>query len=140
MNWKQGIREQPDLKIDCDSHRHNPIQRFNFRAKYLMQYYPQFSPMKVMVYRTKKGYHFYIYLTARNRVQKSAAKDSEIVLTQLILGSDWLRELRNIHRISKGDTDWNILFSEKDKNGKMQYERFYCSYVLKRRLNAKGRF
>ena len=127
MNWKQGIREQPDLKIDYDSHRHNPIQRFNFRAKYLMQYYPQFSPMKVMVYRTKKGYHFYVYANIKNW------NDVFKPMLQLILGSDWLRELRNIHRIGKGDTDWNILFSEKDKNGKMQYERFYCSYVLKRR-------
>ncbi len=130
MDWKKGIRQQPDLKIDCDTHRHNPIQRFNFRAKYLMQYFPEFIPMKVMVYKTKKGFHFYIYIL--NKIYFAVNKN-DVVLIQLILGSDWLRELRNLHRISEGDTNWNILFSEKDKNGKMQYEKFYCAYVLKRR-------
>ena len=125
MNWQKGIREQADLKIDCDTHRYNPIKRFNFRAKYLMRYFPDFSPMKVVVYKTKKGYHFYVYLT------KKFFLSEDMVLIQLILGSDWLRELRNLSRISKGDADWNLLFSEKDKNGKMQYEKFYCSYVLK---------
>jgi hypothetical protein len=127
MKWTKGIREQADLKVDYDTHRHNPIQRFNFRAKYLMQYFPKLSPMKVKVYKTKKGFHFYVY------IKKTVyAKSVEIVLSQLVLGSDWLRELRNLHRISKGDKDWNILFSEKDKNGKMQYEKFYCAYTLKR--------
>ena len=135
MNWKQGIREQPDLKIDYDSHRHNPIQRFNFRAKYLLKYFPLMSPIKVMVYRTRKGYHFYVYLN-HNVKNPKKGNDAETVVCQLILGSDWLRELRNIYRISMSDENWNILFSEKDKNGKMQYERFYCSYVLKRRANV----
>ena len=130
MQWTKGIREQADLKIDYDTHRHNPIQRFNFRAKYLMQYFPQVSPMKVMVYRTKKGFHFYVYIKNRKVVQNSPI--TEIVFVQLVLGSDWLRELRNMYRISKGDADWNILFSDKDKNGKVQHEKFYCAYVLKR--------
>ena len=125
MDWKKGIREQADLKIDCDTHRHNPIQRFNFRARYLLQYFKELGPIKVVVYKTKKGYHFYIY----------TAKHFELpfdqIFSQLLLGSDWLRELRNLYRLSRSDKDWNILFSEKDKNGKMQYEKFYCAYILR---------
>ena len=125
MDWKKGIRKQPDLKIDCDTHRRNPIKRFNFRAKYLMQYYPDVSPMKIVVYKTKKGFHFYVY----TKHHWELGKDK--VTAQLILGSDWLRELRNLYRLNQGDVDWNLMFSEKDKNGKMQYEKFYCAYVLK---------
>jgi hypothetical protein len=128
-NWKQGIRERADLKIDYDTHRHNPIQRFNFRAKYLLRYYPHLSPMKVKVYKTKKGYHFYVYYLNKKPIATFDGVD--VVLTQLILGSDWLRELRNIYRISKGDAEWNLLFSEKDKRSKLQYERFYCAYILR---------
>ena len=137
MNWQKGIREQADLKVDCDTHRHNPIQRFNFRAKYLMRYFPQMSPMKIKVYRTKKGFHFYIYTKdeVKNKETDDAGtqllNDLETVLVQLILGSDWLRELRNINRISKGDKNWNLLFSEKVKKGKRQQEKFYCAYTLK---------
>ena len=130
MQWTKGIREQADLKVDCDTHRHNPIQRFNFRAKYLMQYYSDLSSMKVMVYRTKKGFHFYVYIKDKDITRIS--EPFPIIFFQLILGSDWLRELRNLDRLAKGDENWNILFSEKDKNGKMQYEKFYCAYVLKR--------
>lgn len=126
MNWQKGIREQADLKVDCDTHRHNPIQRFNFRAKYLMQYFPRLSPIKVAVYKTKKGFHFYIYIK-----KEIELNDPEKVFIQLLLGSDWLRELRNINRISKGDKNWNLLFSEKVKKGKRQQEKFYCAYTLK---------
>lgn len=87
--------------------------------------------MKVVVYKTKKGYHFYIYLLNKNIAIDHVAPEKGVIL-QLILGSDWLRELRNIYRISKGDADWNLLFSEKDKNGKVRLEKFYCAYVLKR--------
>ena len=128
MDWKKGIRDQVDLKVDYDSHRHNPIQRFNFRAKYLLSYFPDWSPMKVKVYKTKKGFHFYIYFLSIRELEPS-----EKVFLQAILGSDWLRELRNAYRISKNDKNWNILFSEKDKNGKLQYEKFYTAYTLKKR-------
>jgi hypothetical protein len=138
MDWKKGIREQADLKVDCDTHRHNPIQRFNFRAKYLMQYFSDMSPMKVVVYKTKKGFHFYVYApnmdfgACKGGFAYTYASRYLKILFQSILGSDWLRELRNLYRVERGDLNWNILFSEKDKNGKMQHEKFYCAYVLKR--------
>ena len=133
MKWNQNIRKEADLKIDCDTHRANPIKRFNFRLRYLMQYFPRMSPCKIIVYRTKKGFHFYVYWNAYFYVywNTSIGNDTEKVLFQVLLGSDWLRELRNYNRINKGDTNWNLLFSVKEKNGKTKTERFYCSYVLK---------
>lgn len=134
MNWKQGIREQADLKVDYDTHRHNPIQRFNFRMKYILKHMWWIRSVKVNVYRTKKGFHFYVYIEWSKAVNdmKLVLSPMGSILTQCILGSDWLRELRNFDRaMLQKDVDWNILFSEKDKNGKMQYEKFYCAYVLK---------
>jgi hypothetical protein len=90
----------------------------------------------VRVYRTKKGFHFYVNMTVKhNFVDKGLvyrARRLEIIFYQLILGSDWLRELRNYDRaiIHNERDNWNILFSEKDKNGKMQYEKFYCAYRI----------
>ena len=134
MDWKQGIREQADLKIDYDTHRHNPIQRFNFRMKYVLKYMWWIKSVKVKVYRTKKGYHFYVYIDWSEAVNdmKLISPPMGAILTQCVLGSDWLRELRNFDRaLIQQDKNWNILFSEKDKNGKMQYENFYCAYRLK---------
>lgn len=137
MDWKKGIRENADLKIDYDTHRHNPIQRFNFRMKYVLKYLFWIESVKVDVYRTKKGFHFYVYIRWSKDVEEMGSvvvpmMDIGAILMQSFLGSDWLRELRNFDRaIIHKDVDWNILFSEKDKNGKMQYEKFYCAYVLK---------
>ena len=141
MKWDNQIREEADLKVDYDSHRNKPIKKFNRRAKYLLKYFPSLSPLKINVYKTKKGYHFYVYASSGFLRLRSPRNhliyyffETRKVLFQSILGSDWLRELRNFDRINKDDKNWNILFSEKDKNGKIQKEKFYCSYVLK----AKG--
>ena len=134
MKWNRNIRKEADLKIDCDTHRANPIKRFNFRLRYLMQYFPDMSPSRITVYKTKKGFHFYVYWNDKFRFrwfESIKSYDTEKVLFQTFLGSDWLRELRNYNRINKGDINWNLLFSIKEKNGKTKTERFYCSYVLK---------
>ena len=91
--------------------------------------------VKVKVYRTKKGYHFYCYIEwIKDVIQLGPVlSDMCTIITQLVLGSDWLRELRNFDRaLIQKDKNWNILFSEKDKNGKIQYEKFYCAYRMKR--------
>lgn len=144
--WDGNVRRMPDFKIDYDTHRHSPIKRFNFRMKYLMRYNRSMSPCNILVYRTKKGYHFYVYANEKFRrmIENSKKDESSIlfynvitVLFQSVLGSDWLREIRNLSRIASGDTDWNLLFSVKDKNGKQQQEKFYCAYTLSLRGSRK---
>ena len=134
MDWKHGIREQAVFKVDYDTHRHNPIQRFNFRLKYMLKYMYWITDAKVLVFKTKKGFHFYIYPKFASAVKKEFSTDPEfVVMSQLILGSDWLRELRNLNRaVIYHDDNWNLLFSDKSKSGREQHERFYCAYVIKR--------
>lgn len=62
------------------------------------------------VCKTKKGYH--IYLRSKDKLS-----DTEIILIQSALGSDWMRELLNLRRVRNGQTmdSWNILFTSKTK-------------------------
>ena len=40
--------------------------------------------------------------------------DLEICCLQAILGSDWIRETHNLHRIRRGQRNWNILFEHEE--------------------------
>jgi hypothetical protein len=124
---KTKIRNPAIFKIDIDTHRSKPIQRLNFRYKWLACYFPTLLPARFSVYRTKKGYHFYI--TPEDN-QLISSKD--IVLIQLALGSDWLREIRNWNRINDNFEHWNILFSDKVKDNKVHSERYVTSYLIRR--------
>ena len=121
-----------DLKIDVDTHRRKPIRRFNFRFRMLCSYFPGFRGSLVRAFRTRKGYHFYVYLPRGCTLPPVA-----IIAVQAILGSDWLRELRNWDRVNMGDRTWNVLFGVKIKNGKVQNERYVTSYRIGGK-NAKG--
>jgi len=74
---------------------------FGFRAKY------------IMYRRTNGGWHIKIAVTGRT------LSKSEIILTQLFLGSDKKRERLNFRRALQTGTDpyklkrWQVLFSEK---------------------------
>ncbi len=62
------------------------------------------------VCKTKKGYH--IYLRSKDKLS-----DTEVILLQSALGSDWMRELLNLRRVRNGQNmdSWNILFTSKTK-------------------------
>jgi len=51
-----------------------------------------------------RGWHFIATIFGREIPAK------EIVLAQLLCGSDRLRELANLRRIRDGVKDWNVLF------------------------------
>lgn len=124
-SMKAMARSECDLKLDIDTHRGNPIRRVNFRYKWLAYYYPDLLPARFTVYRTKKGYHFYIRLSKRIYPMPT-------VFIQAVLGSDWLREIRNMRRIDDRFGDWNILFSAKYDGKKARFEKYYTSYILNR--------
>ena len=115
-----------DLKVDVDTHKAHPIWRFNFRFRMLCAYFPAFSGSQIRVCRTRKGYHFYVYLPQGRRMVSA----SGIIAVQAILGSDWLRELRNLDRAMKGDAVWNVLFNVKTKNGRTYRERHVSTYRI----------
>ncbi len=122
------IRNKANILLDIDTHKGNPIRKINYRYKWIAYYFKDLLPAKFIVYRTRKGYHFYIYCAAYDKV---AMPEIPAVYVQALLGSDWLRETRNFYRILQGFADWNILFSV--KNGKKVYkEKFYCAYTIKK--------
>lgn len=135
MNFNK-VRSIADLKIDIDTHKKNQIKIFNFRYKwlafYMMQHQIRILPAKIKVWRTKKGFHFYVYFIDVNTSAKVRANSNRIitVFMQSILGSDWLRELRNFDRILKNEKNWNLLFENKIKKNKPRHESFVASYTL----------
>lgn len=98
------------------------LNLFRFRYKYLCSYFSEFKKAKKQIFKTKKGYHIYINVDME-------LSNYEIIIIQLVLMSDWLRELRNYNRAKAGDRYWNLLFNTKIKNGHVQHER-KCSIKI----------
>jgi len=76
---------------------------------------------EVKIRETKKGFH--VYITTEEPFKP---EPEFIVAVQLILMSDWKREMFNLERIIRGrklgnldKMNWNVLFSVKTENGKL---------------------
>lgn len=124
------IRDKADLLIDVDVKNKKIIKKINYRYRWLAYYFKELLPAKFKVYKTKKGYHFYIYLLNKNQNYKNY----ELVLFQSLLMSDWLRECRNYYRIKQNFIDWNIMFSVKRNEVN---EKFFRCYIIKRDYGLK---
>jgi hypothetical protein len=84
------------------------VFRFEFQFGKL-----QLTDLEAM--RTKHGWH--LYLEVRNKM-----RDLDRVFVQLMLGSDFKRELFNYRRVKLGETDWNFLFRDRyDANHELIY-------------------
>lgn len=90
------------VKLDWDKGIPKNI-RHSFRL--LKRFY---TPLFIEISRSKNNYHVIIEL-------KEKIPDLEIVLLQLLLGSDFLRERLNFERCKNGLSmkEWNILFKNK---------------------------
>lgn len=97
-----------ELKLDYDGELdlERLASRMSF-VEYVMQI--EFEDMKV--YRTARGWHVYASYSEN-------IPDHQAVCIQALLGSDWVRELYNLRRVSNGVSGWNILFRMKKKLGK----------------------
>lgn len=62
----------------------------------------------VELYETNKGYHVYADV-------EGDLDDKDLIIVQLALGSDYLRELYNLRRVKGGAKRWNVLFCAKWK-------------------------
>lgn len=76
---------------------------------------------EVKIRETRKGFHVYITTS-----EPFKPEPEFIVAVQLILMSDWKREVFNLDRIVKGrklgnldKMNWNVLFSVKVQNGEL---------------------
>jgi len=107
-----------ELKIDIDKKdKREFMERFT-------AFYRYFKP-KVISYdikETKKGYHVRLSIDF-----PFDYRDEDIVFIQLLLGSDWKRELLNYFRVKNGISKWNVLFNKKFRikieNGKIKIRR-----------------
>jgi hypothetical protein len=59
------------------------------------------------VYKSPHGWHIYIWT--------DSITETYLPLVQVLLGSDWKRELLNFERVMKDEPGWNVLFQEKEK-------------------------
>ena len=118
------------LKIDYDSKPsvEELKAQINFRLDYVL-YYFNINSCEVEIKETNKGYHI------RITVPKKIDNKSTVIL-QAVLGSDWLRELRNLSRILAGDKSWNILFTYKIKKDIEMEEELIEKYIYIRRKHG----
>ena len=112
------------IKLDIDSKDDNVVDTLEFKLRYILHYFKGHTAT-IMLYETFKGYHVYIDIDV-------VFSDTELVAIQAILGSDWLRELRNLNRVKHSDITWNILFDTKFKKGELYMEQKYIgTYKVK---------
>ena len=98
------------------------IRKLHFRLFWINHEYFLNFPCSILIFKTGKGLHIYI------SVDKDISA-MQLCFLQAVLGSDWLRELRNNSRIREHFKDWNILFQEKYSKGKLQSkEKFLVEY------------
>lgn len=111
------------IKLDFDS-KGIDFEEMNKKIRYLMVLL-QIQKVEVDIKETVKGFHVYINTMGFN------LKPKDILICQLILGSDRNREMFNYGRILNNEDNWNILFFEKREDNKIiSKERDYERYTL----------
>ena len=126
------------IKVDIDRRRNYQKTKkwMNWRLQWI-NYYFRILPALVDVRRTRKGFHFRItpQLLPKDpsRHGVDTIDDKDLIIIQQALGSDWLREIRNLNRVKSGMVqDWNILFTEKGTADKViMKEKYIARYILK---------
>lgn len=69
------------------------------------------------IFKSPSGQGWHVYLQFIDSVS-----DTSIILFQVLLGSDYKREVMNLKRVMRGDKNWNKLFQfswKKNKQGKL---------------------
>ena len=98
------------LKLDFDGYSFREIKKlFEKRGLWLKRFF-KLHIQKINVYKTKKGYHIYIWVNNR-------LSNQDIVFLQLAFGSDYMRECYYWKRIKYPilpKRGWNILFYKKN--------------------------
>jgi len=118
-----------ELKIDIDKKDKRDFMR---RYQALYRYF-RFNLVDYEIAETRKGYHIRLIIDFPFKVTSE-----EIVLLQLLLGSDWKREMLNYLRVKNGIEDWNKLFNVKyriyKKGNKVKFRRISYERPTKSKL------
>ena len=97
------------LLLDIDSKSKLVLRKIAERLEMLRKYIGA-KKFKVSEKETKNGVH--IRITFKPKIELD---DKDIVFLQLLLLSDWKRELLNWVRVKHNLKAWNVLFNEKYK-------------------------
>ena len=102
-----------DIKLDIDD-KHGPFsrgERLAFQIPAIRKMTGIFLYLD-SVTETAHGYHVRLHTAV-------TLEDYEIIILQLMLGSDWARECWNYGRVLNGESmnEWNVLFEKKWKRG-----------------------
>lgn len=102
-----------DIKVDYDSNR-NPLRMRVVRKAALWLERRRIFVDRLAVSRTAKGVHL--------RAWTSTPLGPYTVLrVQALLGDDPMRQCFNAARVRRKEPNWNVLFNEKWRNGRLLY-------------------
>lgn len=103
-----------EIKIDLDDGVFPPdLDSMRKRLNQLM-YIDKIDRAVMTMYRTKKGSHIYIAFP-----KNIDLTPEQVLIYQMLCGSDLNRELCNYERIQKGMRGWNVLFKLKKQGRKI---------------------
>lgn len=120
-----------EIKLDYDGIGFNDVKQIFTHRGWLVKY---LKVETLIVCKTKHGYHIRISI-------KKHLGDKEILLTQILLGSDINREIYNLCRVLKGELtrNWNRLYDKKTVvldtriGEELSHERFLKGYTVQLR-------
>lgn len=101
------------IKVDWDSKKLKPLKSRLKTVLNKLGTIVKFEQLKLK--RTANGYHLYLGIFVPDEYPDNLTT----LIFQLLLGSDYKRELYNYKRICKHIQDWNVLFTAK-YNGELK--------------------
>lgn len=114
------------IKLDFDFRSKRQLIRQMKSRLFLFSFF-RLDPLAVEAARTKRGWH--IRLAAPETL-----RNEDISFIQLAFGSDYVRECLNWRRLKWGIKEWNILFTEKHRDGKITRETDDWPFTAQLRL------
>jgi hypothetical protein len=100
----QEVKKSTIIKLDIDG---EPVDFHRIKVCVAKLKEMKMKFIKGEVYKTVHGFHVYIWIM-------NTVSDTYLPFIQALMGSDWKRELLNFERILKAESDWNVLFQEKE--------------------------
>ena len=94
-----------ELKLDLDK----PVDIVSVGKRFVVvRKFFQITDHMIEEHPTRHGKHIIIHIYTEKEL-----RDGDICFLQLLLGSDWRRELFNWLRVRSGCKKWNVLFKKK---------------------------
>jgi hypothetical protein len=112
-----------DIKVDYDSHKNPPnLAEIREAAAWLKR--RSYKVRRVIGYTTGRGYHVRIWLVWGAKETGHIVPPYTVLRMQRMMGDDPVRARFNECRVRRQENGWNVLWTEKWRNGlKVSEER-----------------